>query len=243
MRKFLFALVLSSLGAPAGPAQTPEPAKAPPKVRPPWELEWAYLSKYHDANARLGPPGRAEKRVVFLGDSITEGWEKADGAYFTSHTYVDRGISGQTTSQMLVRFRQDVIGLMPTVVVILGGTNDIAENGGITTLEAIEANLQSMVELARANRIHVVLSSVLPAIDYPWRPGLRPRDKIAALNGWMREFSRRNNIVYLDYYSAMDDGHGALRPELSQDGVHPTPAGYSIMEPLADEAVRRALRG
>lgn len=245
MRKFLHAFLFPVLGAAAALAQTPEPTTAtvPPKVRPPWELEWAYLSKYHDANALLGPPGPTENRVVFLGDSITEGWGKEDGSFFAANPYVNRGIGGQTTSQMLVRFRQDVIGLRPAVVVILGGTNDIAENGGITTLEAIEGNLQSMVELARVNGIRVVLSSVLPALDYPWRPGLQPRDKIAALNSWIREFSRSNHIVYLDYYSAMVDGHGALRPELSKDGVHPTSAGFSIMEPLAQEAIRSALRG
>jgi len=233
------------LGVACALAQTPEPGKAAvqPKARPPWELEWAYLSKYHDADARLGPAGPTENRVVFLGDSITEGWGNADGNFFATRSYVNRGIGGQTTSQMLVRFRQDVIGLKPAVVVILGGTNDIAENGGITTLEAIEGNLQSMVELAGANGIHVVLASVLPTLDYPWRPGLNPRDKIAALNNWMRQFSHRNHLVYLDYYSAMVDAHGALRPELSKDGVHPTSAGYLIMEPLADKAIRSALKG
>lgn len=244
MKKILYAILFPVLGAAAALAQAPEPAKAAvqPTVRPPWELEWAYLSKYHDANLRLGPSRRAENRVVFLGDSITEAWEKEDGTFFATHPFVNRGIGGQTTSQMLVRFRQDVIGLKPAVVVILGGTNDIAQNGGITTLEAIEDNLQSMVELARVNGIRVVLSSVLPALDYPWRPGLQPRDKIAALNSWMILFCRGNRLVYLDYYSAMVDGHGALRPELSKDGVHPTSAGFSIMEPLAEEAIRRALR-
>jgi len=155
---------------------------------------------------------------------------------------VNRGIGGQTTSQMLVRFRQDVIWLRPAAVVILGGTNDIAENGGITTLEAIEENLQSMVELARSNRIHVVLASVLPALDYPWRPGLQPADKISALNRWIEAFCAKNHLVYLDYYTAMVDGKRALRPELSNDGVHPTSAGYAVMEPLAEGAIRKALK-
>lgn len=243
MIKFLHAFLFPALGVAASLAQTPEPAKAQPKARPPWELEWAYLSKYHDANLQLVPPGPTEKRVVFLGDSITEGWGNADGKFFEANPYVNRGIGGQTTSQMLVRFRQDVIGLKPAVVVILGGTNDIAQNGGVTTLEGIEDNLRSMVELARVNGIRAVLSSVLPAIDYPWRPGLQPRDKITALNTWMRGYCRSNHLVYLDYHSAMDDGRGALRPELSKDGVHPTSAGYSIMEPLAEEAIRNALRG
>jgi lysophospholipase L1-like esterase len=143
---------------------------------------------------------------------------------------------------MLVRFRQDVIQLKPAVVVILGGTNDIAQNGGITTLEAIEENLQSMVELARLNGIRVVVASVLPALDYPWRRGLQPADKISALNQWIEGFCLRNHLVYLDYYSAMVDGAHGLRPELSKDGVHPNGAGYSVMEPLAEKAIREALR-
>ena len=180
MRIPLRAFVLLSLGAASALAQTPTPTKTvdKPKARAPWELEWAYLSKYHDADARLGPPGPGESRVVFYGDSITEYWGTLDGGFFAAKPYVNRGIGGQTTSQLLVRFRQDVLGLRPAAVVILGGTNDIAQNGGMTTVEAIEENLQSMVELARVNRIRVVLASVLPALDYPWRPGLKPRDKI-----------------------------------------------------------------
>jgi lysophospholipase L1-like esterase len=247
MRRISHAFVFLSLGVASALAQAQAPAPAKPadqpKVRPPWELEWAYLSKYRDANARLGPPGTTENRVVFFGDSITEGWGNIDGEFFAAKPYVNRGISGQTTSQMLVRFRQDVIGLKPAAVVILGGTNDIAENGGITTLGAIEENLQSMVELAQVNKIRVVLASVLPTLDYPWRPGLKPKDKITALNQWMENFCRLNNLVYLDYYSAMVDANGALRPELTKDGVHPNGAGYSIMGPLAEEAIRTALKG
>jgi lysophospholipase L1-like esterase len=245
MRRVPQVFLFLSLGVSSVLAQTPTPPKAAdqPKVRPPWEFEWAYLSKYRDADARLGPPGKTENRVVFFGDSITEGWGNIDGEFFAARPFVNRGISGQTTSQMLVRFRQDVIGLRPAAVVILGGTNDIAENGGITTLEAIEENLQSMVELAQVNKIRVVLASVLPTLDYPWRPGLKPRDKIATLNRWMENFCRLNNLVYLDYYSAMVDANGALRPELTKDGVHPNGAGYSIMGPLAEEAIRTALKG
>lgn len=245
MRKISRAFLFLSLGAASALAQTPTPTKAAeqPKARAPWELEWAYLSKYHDADAQLGPPGMTENRVVFFGDSITEGWGRIDGEFFAAKPYVNRGIGGQTTSQLLVRFRQDVIGLKPAAVVILGGTNDIAENGGITTLEAIEENLQSMAELAHVNGIRVVLASVLPTLDYPWRPGLKPRDKITALNRWMENYCRLNNLVYVDYYSAMVDANGALRPELSKDGVHPNSAGYLIMGPLAEEAIRRALKG
>ena len=244
MRRVPILLLLLPLGAAGTPEQAPAPRAADqPKARPPWELEWAYLSKYRDADARLGPPGPRENRVVFYGDSITEAWGSVDGGFFVAKPYVNRGIGGQTTSQLLVRFRQDVIGLRPAVVVILGGTNDIAGNGGATTVEAIEGNLQSMVELARVNRIRVVLASVLPTLDYPWRPGLRPRDKIAALNRWIGEFCRLNHLVYLDYYSAMADANGAMGPELSKDGVHPNGAGYAVMAPLAEEAIRRALKG
>jgi len=155
---------------------------------------------------------------------------------------VNRGISGQTTSQMLVRFRQDVINLGPSAVVILGGTNDIAQNGGVTTLEAIEQNLQSMAELARVNHIRVVLSSVLPVFDYPWRRGLEPADKIVELNRWISAYCSRNNLVYLDYYSPMVDGRRGLRAEYSIDGVHPNSAGFAVMEPLAEKAIGKALR-
>jgi len=235
---------MAILGAAGVLAQTPGPTKAPEqtKARPPWELEWAYLSKYHDANVQLGPPAGGEQRVVFLGDSITEGWGPADGKFFAGRAFVNRGIGGQTTSQMLVRFRQDVIDLKPAAVVILGGTNDIAENGGITTLEAIEQNLQSMVELARVNGIRIVLSSVLPATGYPWRPGIQPADKISELNRWIASFCARNGLVYLDYYSPMVDDRRGLRPELSTDGVHPNGAGYAVMEPLAESAVQKVLK-
>jgi lysophospholipase L1-like esterase len=237
--------LIAALAATCALAQTPSPKAAAeqPKPRPPWELEWAYLSKYRDADVRLGPPGPSENRVVFLGDSITEGWGSADAGFFPRRSYINRGIGGQTTSQMLVRFRQDVIALKPTVVVILGGTNDIAENGGLTTLDAIEDNLRSMVELARLHGIHAILSSVLPTLDYPWRRGLQPAGKISSLNRWMEEYCRSNHIEYIDYYSAMVASNGAMRPELSLDGVHPTNAGYLIMDPLADDAIRRALKG
>jgi lysophospholipase L1-like esterase len=242
MKSIACAAFLATFSTTCALAQATTPAPQPAKERPPWEREWAYLSKYHDADAKLGPPGPGEKRIVFLGDSITEGWANLDGKYFEGRPYVNRGIGGQTTSQMLVRFRQDVIALKPAAVVILGGTNDIAENGGITTLEAIEDNLQSMVELARLHGIRVILASVLPALDYPWRPGLEPRDKISALNHWMSGFCARNDVVYLDYYSAVADANLGMRPELSKDGVHPTGAGYVLMEPLAEEAIQKALR-
>jgi lysophospholipase L1-like esterase len=221
------------------PAAAPPRPASPPNERPPWEREWAYLSKYHDANAQLPPPTRGEKRVVFIGDSITEGWA-ATGNFFPGKPYVNRGIGGQTTAQILVRFRQDVIDLHPAVVVILAGTNDIAENGGSTTLEAIENNLQSMAELARFNHIRVVLSSILPAVDYPWRRGLQPAEKIAAVNRWMAGYCAKNHIGYLDYYSAMANANGGPRDGLTADGVHPTAAGFALMAPLAEKAIRQA---
>ena len=220
MKTRFFAPMLTVLGAAGVFGQTPAPTAAPEtaKERPPWELEWAYLSKYHNADKKLGAPATGERRIVFMGDSITEAWGKDDGAFFAGKPYVNRGIGGQTTSQMLVRFRQDVIDLMPSAVVILGGTNDIAENGGITTLEAIEDNLQSMAELARANGIRVVLSSVLPAIGYPWHPGIQPADKISELNRWIAAYCGKNGLVYVDYFTPMTDGKGGMRPELSMDG-------------------------
>jgi acyl-CoA thioesterase-1 len=204
--------------------------------------DWPNLAKYRDANTALPLPVTSEKRIVFMGDSITEGWAKLDPEYFAAHpAYVDRGISGQTTPQMLVRFRQDVIALRPAVVVILAGTNDIAGNTGPTTTEAIEQNLQSMAELAQVSGIRVVLSSVLPVFDYPWRPGLQPVPKIAALNSWMKDYCAKAGCVYLDYFSAMADERQGLPTTTSSDGVHPNKAGFAIMEPLADKAIAQAL--
>lgn len=205
--------------------------------------DWAYLARYREANARLGPPPAGERRVVFYGNSITEGWARYFDTMFPGKPYVGRGISGQTTPQMLVRFRQDVIGLAPAVVVILAGTNDIAGNTGPSTPAMIEDHLASMVELAQANGIHVVLSSVLPVYDYPWRPGLEPAQKIVALNEWMKRYAAEHDLVYLDYYSAMVDARGGLRSELSYDGVHPNEAGYRVMAPLAERAIAQALAG
>jgi lysophospholipase L1-like esterase len=204
--------------------------------------DWANLARYRAENARLVPPKPGERRVVFMGNSITEGWARHFPTMFPGKPYVGRGIGGQTTPQMLVRFRQDVIALEPAVVVILAGTNDIAGNTGPSTLEMIQDNLASMAELARANGIRVVLSSVLPVYDYPWRPGLEPAPKIVALNAWMRDYAARNGAVYLDYHSAMADGRGGLRRGLGDDGVHPNEAGYRIMAPLAERAIAEALR-
>jgi lysophospholipase L1-like esterase len=204
--------------------------------------DWASLARYREANARLGPPRPGEQRVVFYGNSITDVWARYFDTMFPNKPYVGRGISGQTTPQMLVRFRQDVIALAPAVVVILAGTNDIAGNTGPSTQAMIEDNLISMVELAKANGISVVLSSVLPVYDYRWRPGLEPAGKIVALNSWMRHYASTHDVVYLDYHSAMADERQGLRPELSEDGVHPNEAGYRIMAPLVERAIAEALR-
>jgi len=202
--------------------------------------DWANLAKYRDDNARLSPPAKDENRVVFMGNSITEGWHLAE--MFPGKPYVNRGISGQTTPQMLVRFRPDVVALKPKVVVILAGTNDIAGNTGPSTIEMIEDNIASMAEIAHANGIKVVLSSVLPVFDYPWKPGLEPAPKIIALNKWIKNYAAKHGHVYVDYHSATSDSRGGMRPELASDGVHPTEAGYRVMTPLAEAAIEKALR-
>ena len=203
--------------------------------------DWANTARFKDDNAKLGPPSSGEKRIVFMGNSITEGWINTCPDFFAGKSYVNRGISGQTTPQMLVRFRPDVINLKPAVVVILAGTNDIAGNTGPSTLEMIMDNLISMAQLAKANKIKVVLSSVLPVFDYPWKPGLQPAEKIIALNTMIKNYADKNGLVYLDYFSATVDEQKGLKKELSGDGVHPNIAGYKIMEPLAEAAIKKAL--
>jgi lysophospholipase L1-like esterase len=204
--------------------------------------DWANLAKYRDANATVAPPAKGENRVVFMGNSITEGWQQYFPSMFAGKPYINRGISGQTTPQMLVRFRPDVIALKPKVVVILAGTNDIAGNTGLSTLEMIEDNIASMAEIARANGIKVVLSSVLPAFDFPWKPGLEPAPKIIALNKWIKDYAEKHGDVFLDYHSAMADSRGGMREGLASDGVHPTETGYRLMAPLVEQAIAKALR-
>lgn len=205
--------------------------------------DWANLARYHDENARLNPPMSGESRVVFMGDSITDGWGRAQGSkFFPGKTYVNRGISGQTTPQMLVRFRPDVIALQPKAVVVLAGTNDLAGNTGPETLDQIEGNLESMAQLAKANNIRVVLASVMPVCDYiKPQTAKRPPEKIVALNTWIKDYCTRNHCIYLDYYSAMVDSNGMLKRELTYDGLHPNNAGYEVMAPLAQQAIDQAL--
>jgi lysophospholipase L1-like esterase len=204
--------------------------------------DFPWLTRFKDADAALGPPAPGEKRVVFMGDSITQGW-KLDGTdgSFPGKPYINRGISGQTTPQILVRFRQDVIALKPSAVVILAGINDIAGNTGPETLEQIEDNLTSMAELATANHIRVVLCSVMPAFDFPWRPGLSPASKVVTLNAWIKKYATDNGYPYVDYHTAMKDLRNGLPATLSKDGVHPLPAGYAIMAPLVEAEIEKAL--
>ncbi len=206
--------------------------------------DWANLGRYRAANAQLATtPLNGQDRVVFMGDSITDAWGRSYGSFFPGKAYVNRGISGQTTPQMLVRFRPDVIALNPKVVVILAGTNDLAGNTGPETIEEIEGNLESMAQLAKASNIRVVLSSVTPVCDY-FQPQTkrRPPANIVTLNAWIKSYCEQNQLVYLDYYSAMVDEHQMLRKELTMDGLHPNAAGYNIMSPLAAEAIASALQ-
>jgi len=206
--------------------------------------DYGQLARYREANAKLSPPGAGENRVVFFGDSITDIWKLEDS--FPGKPYVNRGIGGQTTPQMLVRFRQDVIDLHPKVVVILAGTNDIAGNTGPMRSEDIEANYESFTELARANGIRVVYSSVLPVHNYTDRSkdffAQRPQKRILELNNWLKDYCAKNKIVYLDYFSALVDEQGMLKKDLAEDGLHPNAAGYKIMAPLAEAAIQKAMK-
>lgn len=204
--------------------------------------DWANIKKYEEANSKIKSPAAGEKRVVFMGNSITDFWINIDSSFFAGKPYFDRGISGQTTGQMLLRFREDVINLKPAVVVILAGINDIAENNGPSKLEDVFGNIASMAELAKANHIKVVLSSVLPAFAFPWRPTINPVPKVKALNEMIKTYADKNNIVYLDYFTAMADSRSGLPANLSKDGVHPNLEGYKVMEPLAEKAIAAALK-
>ncbi|MGH8184761.1 MAG: SGNH/GDSL hydrolase family protein [Rhodanobacteraceae bacterium] len=244
----------------AAPASADVPARVAGVVEDPCQFEptveqaggfgawrgWIYandygqLCVYRAADAALGAAKPDTQRVVFMGDSITQIWKQKDPGFF-SHGRLDRGISGQTTSQMLVRFRQDVIDLHPAVVHIMAGTNDVAGNTGATTLADIEGNLASMAELAQAHGIRVILASVPPSDHFTWQPRVNPVEPIRELNAWIRGYARTHHCVYVDYYDAMAAKDGAMRPGLSSDGVHPTAQGFAIMEPLARKAIAVAL--
>ena len=203
--------------------------------------DWAELNRFKEANKELPAPTEGEPRIVFMGNSITIGWLNLRPEFFADKPYVNRGISGQTTPQMLVRFRQDVIDLQPEVVVLLAGTNDIAGNTGPSTLEMIMNNIKGMAEMAHANGIKVILSSTLPAYDYPWKPGMNPSGKIIELNKMIKAYAEDMGHIYLDYFSAMVDERNGLPKKYAEDEVHPTVAGYKVMEPLVEAAIAKAL--
>jgi lysophospholipase L1-like esterase len=238
-------------------AQTPSPTPTPDALTVEKQRadrlqsrlnDFAQLARYREANAQLQPPPKNENRVVFLGDSITDSWKLAE--YFPNQPFVNRGISGQTTPQMLIRMRPDVIALKPKVMVLLAGTNDIAGNYGEMSNEFIEGNIESIVELARANGINVVLASVLPISDYNKnrsgepiiRSKQRPPERIVALNNWIKNYCAQKNLVYLDYYSATVDDKGFLKADIANDGLHPNAKGYEIMKTLAEAAINKALK-
>lgn len=206
------------------------------------KLDWPNLKRFRADNEKLSLPAAGEKRVVFMGNSITEGWIRNRPEFFNGRPYINRGISGQTTPQMLVRFRADVVNLKPKVVVILAGTNDIAGNTGPSTIEMIEDNLASMADLAKTNGIKVIMCSILPAYDYPWKPGLKPYEKIIVVNDWMKDYAAKHGLIYLDFYSSLVDSRPGMKAEYAKDGVHPTNLGYGVMEPLVEKAIAQALK-
>ncbi|MDO8898433.1 MAG: SGNH/GDSL hydrolase family protein [Bacteroidales bacterium] len=204
--------------------------------------DWAELGRYRDDNARLKKSAKSENIVVFLGNSITDSWPSNMPEFFEKNNFVGRGISGQTTPQMLVRFRPDVIALEPAAVVILAGTNDIAENTGPATIEEIFGNICSMAELAAANNIKIVLCAVLPAFDYPWRPGLKPAEKIVRLNSLLKDYATKNGHAFLDYHSPMADEKNGMLEQYTYDGVHPNDAGYLLMASMVEKVLSKVLK-
>jgi len=229
---------------PALAQMPPVPPVLPPQLTAAAQLinDYGNTHRYAAENAKTAAPAPGEQRVVFMGDSITEGWhfDGPDGS-FPGKPFINRGISGQTSPQMLVRFRQDVVDLQPNAVVILAGTNDIAGNTGPMTIEQTEDNIRDMAEIANSNHIRVVICSVLPAFDFPWRRGLEPAPKINALNAWIKSFAAEKGFVYVDFHSAMKDARDGLPATLSKDGVHPNPAGYAVMAPLVEAGIAKAL--
>ncbi len=245
MRFFAYLLLLSTAAfaqLQSLPPDTPETPRARMERMEKWLNDWANLARFAEADAKLPPPAAGERRVVFLGDSIFQGWNLRDS--FPGKPFINRGISGQTTPQMLIRFRPDVVDLKPAAVVILAGTNDIAGNTGPMTFQQVEDNLASMVDIARANGIPVVLASVTPVYPSQKAPRFfeeRPPEKIVALNRWIRSFCELHHVVYLDYFSAMVGEDGLLKRDLATDGLHPNAAGYKIMATLTQAAIAKAL--
>jgi lysophospholipase L1-like esterase len=234
---------------PVGIVADPCPVHEKPADEAGWRMwnlhmltrDYGQLCRYHAANATIRA-AQQPVRAVFMGDSITDNWQNLDTGMFTAGL-VDRGISGQTTPQMLVRFREDVIALHPRAVHIMAGTNDIAGNTGASTMEIVQGNIETMAELARAHGIKVILASIPPAAAFPWSPDKRPSPTILAFNAWLKAYAARNGFMYVDYHAALADAAGGMKPGLSSDGVHPTAAGYAIMRPLALAAVAKAIGG
>jgi lysophospholipase L1-like esterase len=205
--------------------------------------DWQNLGRYREENIKLMKENSGEeKRVVFMGNSITEGWLYLSPEFFKDKPYVNRGISGQTTPQMLLRFRQDVINLNPEIVVILAGANDIAGNTGPATNEMIMENIISMCDLAKSNHIKIILCSILPAYDFPWNPGLKPYLRIIEINELIKDYCTKNNIYFLDFYSQMCDENNGMKKEFSEDGVHPNSSGYKVMNSIAEKAISKVLK-
>lgn len=205
--------------------------------------DWPNLNRYKEENSKVQVlDSKDHNRVVFMGNSITEGWLNKRPDFFSANKYINRGISGQTTPQMLLRFRQDVIALKPSIVVILAGINDIAENTGPYSLEATSGNLFSMCELAKQNGIKVILCSVLPVADFPWKRGLEPAQKVIELNKVLKGYAEKNKLFYVDYFSAMVNEKFGLKEELGTDGVHPNEAGYAIMEPILQKVISKVFK-
>ena len=200
--------------------------------------DWANFIQFKKANTKLSKVKKNKKRIVFMGNSITIGWLETNPEFFESKAYINRGISGQTTPQMLVRFRADVVDIQADAVIILAGTNDIAENTGPVTLKMILNNLKSMTEIAKANNIKVVLCSVLPAYEYPWSPNKKPNIKIPKLNNMIKDYAEKSQTYYLDYFSALENGNNGLKTDYTNDGVHLTAKGYSIMESILEDVIK-----
>ena len=233
MKSYLTSLLILFLGATSLIAQNPKYKKL-------MEQDWPNLKKYQAKNKKI-VENKDYPKVVFMGNSITEGWVNKQPGFFEENNYAGRGISGQTTPQMLVRFMPDVVALKPEAVVILAGTNDIAGNTGFASVVTITNNIKAMAQLAKANDIKVILASILPVYDYPWRPGLEPVDKIAKVNAWIKNYTAQNSFTYLDLFTPLKDKKEGLPKKFSGDGVHPNLEGYKIMVPLTKKAIQETL--
>lgn len=254
----LLCIALLALTAYTANAQAPVPSTTPQPVRPQLTVEqqaertklmlerlrtdWANLKKYEAQNEKILSAGPKTNSPIYMGDSITEFWWRADSAFWKDNSYIDRGISGQTTPQMLVRFRPDVVDLHPPLVLINAGVNDISENTGPITLENIFGNIVSMAEIAKVNGIKVVLTSVLPTSYIGSKPDIKPAEKVIRLNGMIKDYATKNHITYVDYWTALRDNVDGLDPKYTRDGLHPNLDGYKIMEPLAKKGIDEALK-